>query len=62
MVPCKNFVPDLPGCVATGHSEAEVRELIVEAIQFHIEGLALSGDLVPEPSTLVGYFDLAGAA
>ncbi len=56
------FVPDLPGCVATGHSESEVRYLIVEAIRFHIEGLALNGDLVPEPSTLVGYVDVAGAA
>ena len=33
------YVPNLPGCVAVGETMEEVRELIVEAIQFHIEGL-----------------------
>ena len=33
------YVPDLPGCVAVGETMGEVRELIVDAIQFHIEGL-----------------------
>ena len=33
------YVPDLPGCVAIGETMQEVRELIVDAIQFHIEGL-----------------------
>ena len=33
------YVPDLPGCVAIGETMEAVRELIVEAIQFHIEGL-----------------------
>ena len=33
------YVPDLPGCVAIGESEDEVRQLIREAIEFHLEGL-----------------------
>ena len=33
------YVPDQPGCVAIGETMEEVRGLIVEAIQFHIEGL-----------------------
>ena len=33
------YVPNLPGCVAIGETMEEVRELIVDAIQFHIEGL-----------------------
>ena len=33
------YVPDLPGCIAVGETMEEVRELIVDAIQFHIEGL-----------------------
>ena len=36
------YVPDLPGCVAIGETMEEVRELIAEAIQFHIEGLPTS--------------------
>ena len=33
------YVPDLPGCVAVGETMEEVRRLIAEAIEFHIEGL-----------------------
>ena len=32
------YVPDLPGCVATGDSEQEVERLIREAIALHLEG------------------------
>ena len=45
------YVPDLPGCIAAAESEAEVRELIREAIEFHIEGLRESGQPVPAPSS-----------
>lgn len=34
------YVPDLPGCVAAGETREEALELIREAIEFHIEGLA----------------------
>ena len=43
------YVPDLPGCIAAGESEAEVRVLIREAIEFHIEGLREAGQPVPNP-------------
>jgi predicted RNase H-like HicB family nuclease len=33
------YVPDLPGCIATGKTKAIVEKNIYEAIQFHIEGL-----------------------
>lgn len=44
-------VPDLPGCIAVGETEEEVQNLIREAIEFHIEGLRLRGDAVPEPAS-----------
>jgi predicted RNase H-like HicB family nuclease len=44
------FVPDLPGCIAVGESKLEVENLIREAIEFHIEGLRLDGQPVPEPN------------
>ena len=50
------FVPDLPGCIAAGDTEAEVLELIQEAIQLHLEDLRLGGNPIPEPvskSTIV---------
>ena len=43
------YVPDLPGCVATGDSREEVARLIKEAIEFHIDGLREEGLPVPEP-------------
>jgi predicted RNase H-like HicB family nuclease len=45
-------VPDLPGCVAVAKTLDEARALIVEAIEFHIEGMRLHGEPVPEPTTL----------
>ena len=44
-------VPDLPGCIAVGQTMKEVKELIAEAIAFHIEGLREDGDVVPPPSS-----------
>jgi len=46
-------VPDLPGCIAAAATLEETRQLIKEAIEFHIEGLRLNGEAVPEPTTLI---------
>ena len=53
------YVPDLPGCVATGNTDSEVEQLIREAIVFHLEGLRRDGIEIPEPSCAVGYVELA---
>jgi predicted RNase H-like HicB family nuclease len=45
------YVPDLPGCVATGDSVEEVESLIREAIRLHVESLRSHGESVPEPAT-----------
>ncbi len=47
------YVPDLPGCVAAASTLDETRELIKEAIEFHIEGMRMAGEIVPEPTRLV---------
>jgi predicted RNase H-like HicB family nuclease len=52
------YVPDLPGCVTTGNSIAEIERNIREAIEFHLEGLREEGLPVPIPSTIVEYCDL----
>lgn len=44
------YVPDLPGCVAVGETLAEVQQLIVEATEFHIEGLR--EDCLPIPQSI----------
>lgn len=43
------YSPDLPGCVATGESRAEVEKEMQAAIEFHVEGLREDGYEVPEP-------------
>ena len=44
------YVPDLPGCVATGDTRGEVERNIREAIAFHLEGMREEGLPIPEPA------------
>ena len=56
------YVPDLPGCIAAGETELEVRGLIQEAIVFHIEGLIQEGETVPKPSSESFFIEVSSAA
>ena len=47
---CSAYVPDLPGCITAGDTIEEVRELIAEAMGFHIEGLQAAGSVIPRAS------------
>lgn len=49
------YVSDLPGCVSTGHTEAEVKRNMREAIELHLSGMREDGDPIPQPTTLVDY-------
>ncbi|MGB4862131.1 MAG: type II toxin-antitoxin system HicB family antitoxin [Tepidiformaceae bacterium] len=49
------YVPDLPGCIATGPSVNSVQREIQKAIRFHMEGLKEDGLAVPEPTSSVEY-------
>jgi predicted RNase H-like HicB family nuclease len=51
------YVPDLPGCVATGESVDEVEENIREAIRFHLDGLREDHLPIPAPSARAAYVD-----
>ena len=53
------YSPDLPGCVATGATREEVEHEMHGAIEFHIEGLRLSGCPVPEPRSQAAYCEIA---
>jgi len=52
------YVPDLPGCIATGTTVAETESLIREAIEFHLDGLKADGLPIPPPSSQVEYVDI----
>jgi predicted RNase H-like HicB family nuclease len=51
------YVPDLPGCIATGDTVAAVESEIRDAIRFHIEGLRADGIVVPEPTSIAEYVE-----
>jgi predicted RNase H-like HicB family nuclease len=53
------YVPDLPGCVATGSTLEEVEREIRDAIAFHLEGLREDGLPIPAPTSTVEYIELA---
>jgi len=52
------YVPDLPGCVATGKTVKETELRLREAIEIHVAGLREDGIRVPEPSSVVDYVDI----
>jgi predicted RNase H-like HicB family nuclease len=51
------YVPDLPGCIATGKTVAAVEDEIRQAIRFHIEGLQADGLTIPEPTSIAEYVE-----
>jgi predicted RNase H-like HicB family nuclease len=53
------YVPDLPGCVATGFTIEETEREIRGAIEFHIEGLIEDGLPIPKPVSIVEYLEIS---
>lgn len=53
------YVPDLPGCIATGDTVEETERMIREAIEFHLEGLRADNQPVADPSSRVNYIEVA---
>jgi predicted RNase H-like HicB family nuclease len=51
------YVPDLPGCVATGDTVKAVEIEIRDAIRFHIDGLNEDGLPVPAPTSIADYVE-----
>lgn len=52
------YAPDLPGCVAVAKTRREVKRLIREAIQLHVQDLCDRGDSVPKPSAACEFVEL----
>ncbi len=51
------FSPDLPGCVATGATRAEVEDRMRVAIRMHLDGMREDGLTIPEPSSIAEYIE-----
>ena len=52
------YVPDLPGCIATGKTVEEVKANMREAIRLHLEGMIEDQEEIPAPQTLAEYLDI----
>ena len=53
------YVPDLPGCIATGKTVEEVRRRMGAAVELHLRGMREDGQPIPEPTSLVEYVEAA---
>jgi predicted RNase H-like HicB family nuclease len=53
------YAPDIPGCVATGATLAEVRARMADAIAMHLDGLREDGLPIPEPRAVCDYVVVA---
>jgi predicted RNase H-like HicB family nuclease len=53
------YVPNLPGCIATGKTRRQIEQSIREAVEFHLEGLKARGEAIPEPSVEAGSVSVA---
>ena len=52
------YVPDLPGCVSVGDTEAEVLTNIREAIELHLDSMREDGDPIPAPTTVAAMVEI----
>ncbi len=51
------YVPDLPGCVATGRTPDEAERNIRAAMRLHLQGLRADGLSAPEPTAICDYVE-----
>ncbi len=52
------YVPDLPGCISVGDTEAEVLANIREAIELHLDSMREDGDPIPAPTTVAAMVEI----
>ena len=53
------YVPDLPGCIATGKTVEEVKRRMSEAVELHLRGMREDGLPIPEPTNMAEYVEAA---
>jgi predicted RNase H-like HicB family nuclease len=53
------YIPDVPGCVATGTTVDEVRQTLMEALTSHLELMREAGEPIPQASTITDYVEVA---
>lgn len=56
---CSAYVPDLPGCVATGATVEETKRRIRDAIELHLKGMREDGEVIPAPRSVCDSVEVA---
>jgi predicted RNase H-like HicB family nuclease len=51
------YLPDVPGCIATGKTIEELKQRMSEAIELHLRGMREDGLPIPEPTSLAEYVE-----
>lgn len=54
------YLPDVPGCIATGRTPEITLEKLAKALEMHLAGLREDGLSIPEPNARVDYVTLLG--
>jgi predicted RNase H-like HicB family nuclease len=52
------YVPDLPGCIATGDTREEAEREIRAAVRIHLDGMREDGQPAPEPQATLAYVEM----
>jgi predicted RNase H-like HicB family nuclease len=52
------YSPDLPGCASTGATRDECELNMREAVEFHVDGLRLEGEPVPQPGSSAAFVEV----
>ena len=53
------YSPDLPGCASTGASREECESNMRQAIEFHLDGLRVEGEPIPQPGSFAAFVEIA---
>ena len=54
------FSPDVLGCISVADTYEEMREMIREALEFHLEDMLLNGQSIPEPTARIDMLEAGG--
>ena len=49
------YIPDVPGCIATGKTPEIVKREILKALEMHLKGMVEDGLEIPQPMALADY-------
>jgi predicted RNase H-like HicB family nuclease len=55
------YSPDLPGCASTGSTREECEANMHEAIEFHLDGLKLEGEPIPQPGSTASFVEVSSS-